>query len=155
MSRSIVTAASIAAAPRPRGAPAGISVPTPVADGYSDALLKLIPVEVIGLYLSMSAMAGPSMETVANAAPATETIIQIVIFLIGALLTYFYLKVYLKVSSTLQVLISVGAFCVWALAINSSGPDPWIPGRFTGMLVLLYTFVAPKIPIDTKPDEEK
>ncbi len=48
MARSIVTAASVAAAPRTREAPGGSSRPTPVADEYSDALLKLIPVEVIG-----------------------------------------------------------------------------------------------------------
>jgi len=48
VARSIVTAASVAAAPRTREAPGGSSRPTPVADEYSDALLKLIPVEVIG-----------------------------------------------------------------------------------------------------------
>ena len=151
MGRSIITAQSIAAAPKTRGVPGSSAASKPaVADQYSDALLKLIPVEVIGLYLSMNAVAGTSAEVSSTTSAGTETLIQATIFAIGALLTFFYLKVYLKVSNTLQVLISVGAFCVWALAINSSGSDPWLPGRLTGILVLVYTFVAPKIPLDSK-----
>jgi len=146
MARSIVTAASIAAATRTREAPGGSSRPTPVADEYSDALLKLIPVEVIGVYLSIHAIAGASADN--------GIITQIAIFVIGALLTFFYLKVYLNVSNTLQVVISVGAFCVWALAINSSGPHALVPGTWSGIIVLVYTFVAPKIPIDSKPSDE-
>jgi len=144
VARSIVTAASIAAAPRTRAAPGVSAGPTPVADEYSDALLKLIPVEVIGVYLSMTAIASAD----------NGKITHIAVFVIGALLTFFYLKVYQKVSNTLQVGISVGAFCIWALAIDSSGPHAWVPGTWSGIFVLVYTFVAPKIPIDSKPSDE-
>lgn len=148
MARSIVTAASIASAPRTRAAPGSSSSPTPVADGYADALLKLIPAEVIGLYLSIHA--------IASAQADISWIPLALIFVIGMLLTIFYLKVYLKVSSNRQVAISVGAFFFWALAINSSSTHSLlgIHGYWAGICVLLYTFVVPKIPLDPKPDEE-
>ena len=144
MARSIVTAASIAAAPRTREAPGSRSRPTPVADEYSDALLKLIPAEVISLYLAIHAIALAD----SNSTKGTLTSV----FVLGALLTFFYLKVYQKVSNIRQVLISVGAFCAWALAINSSSEYAILGGTWSGIIVMIYTFVAPKIPIDPKPD---
>jgi len=148
MARSIVTAASIASAPRTRAAPGSSSSPVPVADDYSDALLKLIPAEVIGLYLSIHAIA--SSQTDISRIPFG------VIFMIGMVVTVFYLKVYLKVSSTRQVAISAGAFFFWALAINSSSEHSFlgIHGYWAGICVLLYTFVVPKIPLDSRPDGE-
>lgn len=147
MGRTVVTARTKPTGAKKRGAPDQSNAGGGNLTDYSDALLRLIPVEVIGLYLSMSALAvSPT-----GGSESGEQFIQPVIFVIGALLTYFYLKVYIKVPTNLQVMVSVGAFCVWALAINSSGPDPWISGRWTGILVLVYTFVAPKIPIKAKP----
>ena len=105
-----------------------------------------IPAEVIGLYLSIHAIASSQADI--------SWVPFGFIFMIGMLVTVFYLKVYLKVSSTRQVAISAGAFFFWALAINSSSTHSLlgIHGYWAGICVLLYAFVVPKIPIDSKPD---
>lgn len=148
MGRSIVTAASIAAAPRTRAAPGESSKPAPVADDYSDALLKLIPAEVIGLYLSMHALM--------NSSPDLPRLTPLYLSLVGATLTFFFLRFFLGVSNTRQVIITVGAFCVWTIAINSPFSDPvpsWL-NFWSGILVMVYTFVAPKIPLESKPKKK-
>jgi len=142
MARSIVTASSIATAPKTREAPGGPSGPEPVADGYSDALLKLIPVEVISFYLAGQALLSNSTDT------GEPT--RIAFFVIGVVITYFYLRVPLKVTNTVQLAISVAAFIVWALALNSTGENAWMNGTHAGLLVLVFTFLAPTIPIDRK-----
>lgn len=147
MARSIVTEASIAAIPRTRAAPGSPSTPEPVADGYSDALLKLIPVEVISFYLAGQALLSSSTDT------GEPT--RIAFFLVGVLVTFFYLRVPLKVTNTVQLTISVAAFIVWALALNSSGEDSWINGTHAGLLVLVFTFLAPTVPIDFKLSGKK
>jgi len=142
MARSIVTAASVAASPRTRAAPGSEPGPAPLADDYSDALLKLIPAEVIGVYLSMQTMISSSTDA--------AKYVHEVVFLFGLFATYFYLNVVAKVKNKRQLGISVGAFCVWALAMHS-GPGGWLNGTYAGLILLAFTFIAPKIPLDAGP----
>jgi hypothetical protein len=118
-----------------------------VADGYADALLKLIPVEVIGFYLAGQALLSNSTDT------GEPT--RIGFFVLGVVITYYYLRVPLKVTNAVQLTISVAAFIVWALALNTTGEHAWINGTHAGLLVLVFTFLAPTIPIDLKFRDKK
>jgi hypothetical protein len=139
MGRSIIKTtpeAAVASRAGPgRGAHAG-----PAADGYSDALMKLIPVEVIGVYLAMQSI-------LMSASTEIDQVAFLVVFMFGIFATYFYLRVSLKVTNKIQLGLSVGAFCVWAYSMMP--PDfSWHNGTYAGLLLIAYTFVAPKIALD-------
>lgn len=142
MGRSIVTSAP-ASTVSARGGP-GSDMPTaPAADSYGDALLKLIPAEVIGVYLAMQSI-------IANSRPEEDKNIAFtVVVLFGIFATFFYLRVTLHVTNKIQLLLSVGAFCVWAYSLVPES-HCWYNGTYAGLLLLAYTFIAPKIPLDRK-----
>lgn len=133
-----------------RGVPDGDFVPSAdvggSADGgddYADRLLKLIPGEVVGVYLSMQAI-------LSNAQDVNMAVVPWLVFAFGVFATWFYLRVPLKVVNRRQILITVGAFCVWAFTIGAPFDkehlDWWSP-TYAGLLLLAYTFIAPKIPL--------
>jgi FtsH-binding integral membrane protein len=142
MGRSIVTAAHVTPDARARGGPGDQSQPAPSADTYNDMLLKLIPAEVIGIYLAM--------QTILNNAEAISRHTGLVVFVFGVLATFFYLRVVLKVSNPVQLLISAGAFCVWAYSMSSTEQLSFYNGTYAGLLLIGYTFIAPKIPMGGK-----
>jgi hypothetical protein len=142
MARSIVTAASTAGSVRARSGPGSETTTATTVDGYSDMLLKLIPAEVIGIYLAM--------QTILNNASEVSEHTALVVFLFGVTATYFYLRVTLKVTNLAQLLVSVGAFCVWAYSMSSVEQLSWYNGTYAGLLLVAYTFIAPKIPMGEK-----
>ncbi len=149
MGRSIITSAPKATVAS-RSAPGREPQETSSVDSYSEALLKLIPAEVIGVYLAMQSI-------LINSEPKSDWVAILVVFLFGIFATYFYLRVSLKVTNKLQLGLSVGAFCVWAYSMlpqnfNSMLPDGYIiyNGTYAGLLLIAYTFIAPKIPLDVK-----
>ncbi len=141
MGRSIITAVP-AATVASRAGPGSEVQAAPVADGYSDALMKLIPAEVIGVYLAMQSI-------LVNATPKPDWVAFLVVFMFGVFATYFYLRVSLKVTNKLQLWLSVGAFCVWAYSMVPLGLS-WHNGTYAGLLLIGYTFIAPKITLDVK-----
>lgn len=141
MGRSIITIAP-AAIVASRAGPGSDVQSAPAADSYGDALLKLIPAEVIGVYLAMQSI-------LTNAKPEPNWVAFLVVFLFGVFATYFYLRVSLKVTNKLQLLLSVGAFCVWAYSMVPADYF-WHNGTYAGLLLLAYTFIAPKIPLNAK-----
>lgn len=140
MGRSIITTAPAPTAAA-RGGPIDERESPATVDGYSDALIKLIPAEVIGVYLAMQSI-------LSNAKERSDWVFLIV-FLFGVFATYFYLRVSLKVSNKLQLLLSVGAFCVWAYSMVPE-QYAWHNGTYAGLLLIGYTFVAPKISLEVK-----
>jgi hypothetical protein len=148
MGRSIVTRSAKSSAPEvsTRGVPDGDFMGEPVdePDDYGDRLLKLIPGEVVGVYLSMQAI-------LKNAQDVNMAIVPWVVFAFGVFATWFYLRVPLKVNNARQIAITVGAFCVWAFTIGAPFDKahlPWWSSTYAGLLLLAYTFIAPKIPLD-------
>lgn len=145
MARSIVDKRSIATAiPAPnsagtRAGPGEPLSPAASADGYSDALLKLIPAEVIGVYLAMQTILG-NAQNVSGYTP-------LVVFLFGVFATWFYLRYALHVTNIRQLMLSAGAFCVWAYSMSSPEQLSWYNGTYAGLLLLAYTFIAPKVPL--------
>lgn len=114
----------------------------PVADSYSDRLIKLIPAEVISVYFSMVTLLKSSKDDVAELVPW-------LVFGFGALATLFYLRVTLKVLNSRQLALSVIAFCVWAFTIGEPFSQfAWYNGTYAGLLLMAYTFVAPQIPME-------
>ncbi|PCI64534.1 MAG: hypothetical protein COB38_12610 [Gammaproteobacteria bacterium] len=141
MGRSIITAAP-ATTVASRAGPGSEAQAAPAADGYSDALMKLIPAEVIGVYIAMQSI-------LINATPKSNWVAFLVVFMFGVFATYFYLRVSLKVTNKLQLGLSVGAFCVWAYSMVP--PEcPLYNGTYAGLLLIAYTFIAPKISLDVK-----
>ena len=100
------------------------------------SLLKLIPAEVIGVYLAMQSILSNAQEI--------SRFTPLVVFLFGVFATYFYLRFTLKVSNARQLLLSVGAFCVWAYSMSSPEQLSWYNGTYAGLLLVAYTFIAPK-----------
>lgn len=143
MGRSIITSV-----PEPtlasRSGPGSEPAAAPVAlDNYGDALLKLIPAEVIGVYIAMQSILSNAKEQ-----PHIEMAF-IVVFLFGVFATFFYLRFTMKVKSYVQLLLSVGAFCVWAYTMVPE-TNSWYNGTYAGLLLLAYTFIAPKISMEVK-----
>lgn len=136
MGRSIVTSTPAAENPGARSGPGSEFKPASSVDTYSDALLKLIPAEVIGVYLSMLA--------ILNGAEDKSAYAPLVVFLFGVFATWFYLRYTLQVVNKIQLLLSVGAFCVWAYSM-SKGLISWYDSTNAGLLLIAYTFIAPKI----------
>jgi hypothetical protein len=141
MGRSIITSAPVASVAS-RGGPGSESHNVPAVDGYSDALMKLIPAEVISVYLAMQSI-------LINGTPKPNWVAFVVVFMFGVFATYFYLRVSLKVTNKLQLLLSVGAFCVWAYSMLPQDCS-WYNGTYAGLLLIAYTFIAPKISLDVK-----
>lgn len=112
-------------------------------DNYSDALLKLIPAEVIGVYMAMQSILGNAQQQ-----PNIE-IVFVIVFLFGIFATYFYLRFTMKVTSYVQLTLSVGAFCVWAYSLMPENYS-WYNGMYAGLLLIAYTFIAPKIAMQFK-----
>ncbi len=141
MGREIRTAA----APAPTGRRGGLDEDFPpakvAADGYSDRLMKLIPGEVIGVYLSMVTLLKHSSDPIAPIVPW-------LVFAFGVAATVFYLRVTLKISNRRQVVLSVGSFCVWAFTIGEPFSQlAWYNGTYAGLLLIAFTFLAPKVPM--------
>jgi len=147
MGRAIVAAGRPAAADGTRGVPDGDETPISApADPYGDRLLKLIPGEVISLYLAMVAI-------IANSSDAKDQYAPLVILGIGAAATWLYLRVTQKVKNVLQLGVSVCAFCVWAFAIGGPLKDVLgYSGTYAGIALALFTFVAPMIPMGDAAD---
>ncbi|MFK7887657.1 MAG: hypothetical protein AB8G16_12425 [Gammaproteobacteria bacterium] len=150
MSRSIVTKRPASPNVRTRGVPDGDFMGSDDhgsgaedIDNYGDRLLKLIPGEVVGVYLSMQAI-------LSNAQDVNMTVVPWLVFAFGVFATWFYLYVPLKVVNRRQIVITVGAFCVWAFTIGAPFDKEhlaWWSPTYAGLLLLAYTFIAPKIPL--------
>lgn len=149
MSRSIVDrAAPRAASEGMRGVPDGeFTAPTAdEVDTYADKLLKLIPAEVIGVYLAMT--------SILDGATSVHAPVPWLVFLFGVFATWFYLRFTLKVTETRQLLLTSFAFVVWAFTIG--GPFESLDwyrdagGTYAGLLLAAYTFMAPQIRITKK-----
>ncbi len=141
MPRSIVNTKSRSATASTRGGPGEFAAPEAGVDDYADRLLKLIPGEVITVYLAMITILKNSSDEVAAIVPWL-----VVVF--GVAATWFYLRVTLKVTNIRQLLVTCVAFLVWAFTI---GPPfdtlDWYNGTYAGLLLAAYTFIAPKIPL--------
>lgn len=144
MGRAIIARSTAAAGVATRGVPDGDAPPAAETDQYADRLLKLIPAEVISVYISMT------MILQGSATASDDSMLPWIVFAFGAFATWFYMRVTLKVTDWRQLLMTVLAFCVWAFAMGepfTSALGPNWTETHAGLLLAAYTFIAPKIPM--------
>lgn len=105
-------------------------------DDYSGRLLKLIPVEVITLYVTLITVAKPDDQL--------PGLVLWVILLFGLGATYLYSRVTLKVTDNKQLAVTVGAFFVWALTIGGPFEElSWYSDTYGALILPVYTFLVP------------
>lgn len=112
------------------------------ADEYSDRLIKLIPSEVISVYLFVSGILSSN-----NQIPqATFKWLQWGIFIFLLLMTPVYLWQAQRVNRMQQLLISTLSFIVWVFTLG--GPFTqfgWYLPVYGAILLPLYTFSVARI----------
>ena len=110
-------------------------VPT---DGYATRLLKYMPSEVIALYLTLTSLVRSSA--------GAGLWLDWLIFAVGVVATPLYLWRLQKVRKPLQLVISTGAFVVWAFALGAPFAQlTWYAPVYGGVLLSMYTFLIPII----------
>ncbi len=155
MPRSIVYSTPTVAMPGDtRGVPSGDYKAPPQApppDDYADKLVKLIPVEVIGVYVSMQA--------ILEGAKLVHPPVPWLVYGFGIFATWFFLRFSLKVSDRWHLLLAMLAFAIWAFSLG--GPFEqfqWYVdagSTYAGLLVAGYTFIAPLLLPEISFEDEK
>lgn len=134
-------------------------------DNYTSQIVKLIPVEVVGIYLGISNLIDgftkPISNAANNAASAASTVnsidkssiapVQWIIFILITVITPFYLSKAAGVTDKRQIIIATFSFVVWAISLG--GPfsayfDPKLQGGLTvkilgGILIMIYSLIVP------------
>jgi len=137
MSRTIVTRADVAASPAFKGlaeaAPDPAAGTPPKEDKYTDKLIKLIPGEIISVYLAVYAFVKSS-----SYADADKQLLQWIVFAAILLLTPVYLYKMAGVSKWTQVLFNTIAFVVWVFSFGGPAEGMTIYHFSLQFLVALF-----------------
>ena len=132
MSRQVVTYEHRLDA-TPGFAPQDNESSAPPEDKYKDRLLKYIPAEVVTLYLTLTALL--------SGAAGLPLWPAWVIFTIGIIATWCYLRYQFAVTDRSQLVISSIAFVVWVFALGGPFKDlSWYKPIYGGLLLPIYTF---------------
>jgi hypothetical protein len=117
------------------------NVPGQVPDNYASQIVKLIPIEIVGVYLGIS-----------NLIKEYYTI-QWFIFGIILVLTPIYLKKVAGISDKAQMWVATASYVIWAISLGGPFehllegvlPDGFTVAALGGILIMLYTLVVPII----------
>jgi len=117
---------------------------TPSADDYMSRLVKLVPAEIISVYLFAFNLIKGNSKTPAD---GSETL-QWIIFGIMLVATPIYLKKILKMESNAQVVLCTFSFLLWVFAMGGPLDGVALIGVYTvnfvgGLLVPIYTLFIP------------
>lgn len=119
-------------------------------DKYISKIIKLVPAEIISVYLVVFNLIDSSSQQ-----PAGTKNLQWIVFLLIVAITPFYLKKVAKISSTRQVLFCTFSFVVWVLSMGGPLKDQLIGGftmQFLGAIFLpIYTLIIPLVYDQTQP----
>jgi hypothetical protein len=136
MSRSIITKRTIS-----------VSDPgqfTPKEDPYFSRIIKLIPADIISVYLAVFNLIKNDTQN-----PDHNNLFQLIIFGIFLLITPFYLKKAAKIIPTKQIVYCVIAFILWVLSLGGPVVGLKLAGystQFLGSVFLpVYTLLVPFI----------
>jgi len=133
----IRTLAAREAAPGPVNADPMINVNKP--DPYQSKLLKLIPSEIVGVYLTIFGIIKSTYGEITL--PETSGIITWIVFGILLVLTPLYLKFVMKVSKGMQIALTTVGFVIWVLTIG--GPFSTLETGDSKLIPLLGAIVLP------------
>lgn len=124
--------------------------PTSEDDKYISKIIKLVPAEIISVYLAVFNLIESSTQQ-----PAGSKNLQWIVFLLIVAITPFYLKKVAKITSTRQVLFCTFSFVVWVLSMGGPLKDELIGGytmQFLGAIFLpIYTLIIPLVYDQTQP----
>jgi len=113
-------------------------------DPYLNKLIKLVPTEIIGVYLTVF-----NLIKAQQGNPENNYQLQWIVFIILALITPFYLKRVAQISSWSQIVLCFLSFCIWVFTIGGPMDGKMIVGftpQFLGAIILpIYTLVIPMV----------
>lgn len=119
-------------------------------DKYISKIIKLVPAEIISVYLAVFNLIESSTQQ-----PAGSKNLQWIVFLLIVAITPFYLKKVAKITSTRQILFCTFSFVVWVLSMGGPLKDELIGGytmQFLGAIFLpIYTLIIPLVYDQTQP----
>lgn len=111
-------------------------------DPYTSKIIKLIPADIIGVYLGVFNIIKSSSENQVN-----NNTLQWIVFGLILIITPFYLKKVAGVIGTRQIAFSTLSFVVWAFSLGGPLDGQDIGGytiQFLGALFLpIYTLLIP------------
>lgn len=106
-------------------------------DDYSSKLLKYIPAEISGAYLAINSLVPPQGNNLLMAG-------ALVILLV---LCALYLRQLQSVTSSLQIVLSLILFVIWAVNISSARLDADLDPLILGVVLILATVALPLLPV--------
>ena len=113
----------------------------PKNENYQSRLLKLIPTEVVGVYIFINGILP------AGSSENKYIILQWVIFGLLFIINPFYLRYASAVTNKKQIVICTIGFAVWAFSLGNSfmviGSDPAFSRLLGSIILALYTLVVP------------
>ena len=113
-------------------------------DKYKDRLLKYIPAEVVTFYLTLTALLGT--------ATGLPWWLGWVVFTVGIVATWCYLRYPLKVKDFAQLIIACFAFVIWVFALGGPFKDlAWYKPIYGGLLLPAYTFFIAMVKTAPQP----
>lgn len=114
-------------------------------DNYAAQIVKLIPAEIVGVYLGLQNIFAPL-------ADPTKAIVQIVLFLIILGIAPFYLKIVGGITDSRQRMVAVISYCIWSISLGGpfayflmTAGSPISAEMIGGALIMLYTLVVPML----------
>jgi hypothetical protein len=114
-----------------------------VPDNYVSQIVKLIPTEIVGVYLGIQNLLSSLTEP-------TRAYSQFVIFLVILGITPFYLKLAAAMTDKKQLLIAIISYCIWGISLG--GPFAYYlesvhsqisAQMLGGGLIMIYTLIVP------------
>lgn len=113
----------------------------PKDENYQSRLLKLIPTEVVGVYIFINGIIPD------DSSGNKFIILRWVIFGLLFIINPFYLRYASAVSNKKQIVICTIGFAVWAFSLGNSfmiiGNDPAFSRILGSIILALYTLVVP------------
>ena len=112
-------------------------------DNYAAQIVKLIPAEIVGVYLGLQNL-------VSSLTEPTRYVTQFVFFIVILVITPFYLKTVGGITDKRQRAIAIISYCIWSVSLG--GPfaylllqvnSPISAQIIGGALIMIYTLVVP------------
>lgn len=118
--------------------------PNAKIDGYFDRLLKYIPADVVGLWLTGSGL----IQSQAEDAPRVGLLW--LLFVVGLVLAFFWTRKQTtepgKPIAWQQIFLSCGSFFVWVFAIGGPFAElSFYKPLYGSLLLLIYTTLIPRV----------
>jgi hypothetical protein len=112
-------------------------------DNYAAQIVKLIPAEIVGVYLGLQNLVDSLTEP-------TRYITQLIFFMIILGIAPLYLKRVGGITDKRQRMIAIISYCIWSISLG--GPFAFLLAKYNspisaqiigGALIMIYTLVVP------------